>query len=368
MKERQAWIALNMVSGVGPLSFHALIQHFGSALRALSSTEQELQSVGGIGPKTARAILSFPAEKSAKQEEERARSLGIQILIYPDRNYPASLAEIPSSPPVLYVKGELKDEDRSAIAIVGSRRSTGYGRGVADELAFDLANAGLTIVSGMALGIDTAVHRGALRAKGRTVAVWGSALDIPYPPQNWELAEKIPQSGALLSEFPLGTAPLAGNFPRRNRIISGLSLGVVVVEADERSGALITADFAGDQGREVFAVPGSIYLKGSRGCHRLIQTGAKLVESAEDIWGELSLSGRLPTRPTNRNAPKTQGQFLLEGEEALLYEMLSDRPLHIDDLIVQSRIPAGRVASLLMNLEIKGYCRQERGKHFQRAT
>jgi DNA processing protein len=368
MEERQAWIALNMVSGVGPLSFHALIQHFGSALRALSSTEVELQSVGGIGPKTARAILSFPAEKSAKQEEERARSLGIRILTCPDRNYPASLAEIPSNPPILYVRGELKDEDRLAIAVVGSRRSTGYGRGVADELAFDLANSGLTVVSGMALGIDTAVHRGALRAKGRTVAVWGSALDIPYPPQNRELAEKIPQSGALLSEFSLGTAPLAGNFPRRNRIISGLSLGVVVVEADERSGALITANFAPDPGREVFAVPGSIYLKGSRGCHRLIQMGAKLVESAEDVLEELSLSYHLPTRPTGGSVPRTQVQPPLEGEEALLYEMLSDQPLHIDDLIVKSRIPPGRVASLLMSLEIKGYCRQERGKQFQRAT
>ena len=368
MNERQAWIALNMVSGVGPLSFHALIQHFGSALRALSSTEAELQSVGGIGPKTARAILSFPAEKSAKEEEERARSLGIRILTYQDRSYPAPLAQIPSNPPVLYARGELREEDRLAVAIVGSRRSTGYGRGVAEELAFDLANSGLTVVSGMALGIDTAVHRGALRAKGRTVAVWGSGLDIPYPPQNRELAEKIPQCGAILTEFPLGTAPIAGNFPRRNRIISGLSLGVVVVEADERSGALITADFAADQGREVFAVPGSIYLKGSRGCHRLIQMGAKLVESAEDILEELSLLPQLPTRPTGRGLPKAQVRSPLKGEEALLYEMLSDQPLHIDDVIVRSGIPAGRVASLLMNLEIKGYCRQERGKHFQRAT
>jgi DNA processing protein len=365
MNERQAWIALNMAPGVGPLSFCGLIQHFGSALRALSSDEERLRSVRGIGQKTARAIVSFPAESAARQEEERAFRLGIRIVTSEDPEYPASLTQIPSKPPVLYVRGQLREEDRSAIAIVGSRRSTAYGRGVADELACDLASCGLTVVSGMALGIDTAVHRGALRAKGRTVAVWGSGLDIPYPPQNRELAEKIPQSGAILSEFALGTAPVAGNFPQRNRIISGLSLGVVVVEADEGSGALITANFATDQGREVFAVPGSIYLKGSRGCHRLIQMGAKLVQRAEDVLEELRLERRLDAHPAVR--PASPSRSSLEGEEVVLYEMLSDQPLHIDELIAKSGIPPGRVASLLMSLELKGYCRQERGKNFQRA-
>jgi len=366
MDERQAWIALNMVPGVGPLCFQALVEHFGSALRVLSANEAGLRSVPGIGGKIARSILRFPAEVSMEREEALARSLGIRILTGQDVHYPSSLAQIPSRPPVLYLQGELIEEDEVAVAIVGSRRSTEYGRGVAGDLAYDLASCGLTIVSGMALGIDTAVHRGALKASGRTLAVWGSGLDVLYPPQNRDLAERIPQSGALLSEFPLGTAPVPGNFPRRNRIISGISRGVVVVEAHERSGALITANFAVEQGREVFAVPGSVYLQGSRGCHRLIQMGAKLVEDAEDILEELRLQCPLPVRPGARRGEGSRPP--LEGEEELLYQMLSDQPLHIDLLIAKSGLPAGRVASLLLSLEIKGYCRQERGKQFQRAS
>jgi DNA processing protein len=365
MNERQAWIALNMIPGVGPLSFLTLIEQLGSALQVLTSSEERLRSVPGIGPKLARSIRSFPAEASLEQEEERARAMGIQILIAQDPEYPPHLVQIPSKPPVLYIKGGLKEVDREAIAIVGSRRSTGYGKGIAEELAFDLASCGLTVVSGMAMGIDAAVHLGALKAGGRTIAVWGSGLDCLYPPQNRGIAERIPQSGALLSEFPLGTSPLPGNFPRRNRIISGISLGVVVVEASERSGALITAHFAADQGREVFAVPGSIYLKGSRGCHRLIKMGAKLVEGTEDILEELRLQHPLPGIVPSRK--KEGDKTPLERREALLYQLLSDRPLHIDELIVQSGLPAHQVASLLMNLEIKGYCRQERGKLFLRA-
>lgn len=365
MKERQAWIALNMVPGVGPLCFYALLERFGSAARAFSATEAELQSVPGIGPKIARSILSFPAEASLKGEEDRARELGIKIITELDPAYPGHLGQIPSKPPVLYVRGDLGEKEQLSIAIVGSRRSTAYGRGVAEELAFDLSRCGLTVVSGMALGIDTAVHRGALRARGRTIAVWGSGLDILYPLQNRKLAEEILETGAIISEFPLGIAPVPGNFPRRNRIISGISLGVVVVEADEGSGALITAHFASDQGREVFAVPGSIYLRGSRGCHRLIRMGAKLVESAEDILEELR-----PQHPLPKEIEKTgwkPSECQLEGDEAILYQLLSDQPLHIDELIQKSGLLPGKVASLLINLEIKGYCRQERGNLFLRA-
>jgi len=364
-KEREAWIALNMVPGVGPLCFYALLERFGSAIRALSATENELRSVPGIGPKIARSILSFPAENSWKREEERAKRLGIMILTEQDAQYPARLGQIPSKPPVLYIKGDLREEDQMSVAIVGSRRSTEYGRRIAEQLAFDLARCGLTVVSGMALGIDTAAHRGALRGKGRTIAVWGSGLDILYPSQNRKLAEDIPQTGSILSEFPLGTSPAAGNFPRRNRIISGISLGVVVVEADEGSGALITANFASDQGREVFAVPGSIYLRGSRGCHRLIRMGAKLVEGAEDILEELRLQH--PCLAGAATTRRERGEPRLEGEEAVLYDLLSDQPLHIDELIQRSGLPAGKVASVLVDLELKGYCRQERGKHFLRA-
>ncbi len=369
MNERQAWIALNMVPGIGPLTFHALLARFGSALGALAASDADLGSVHGIGPKVIHSLRTHGEEAAAKREEVRARDLGVEILTGLDSQYPTLLSQIPSKPPVLYVKGDLRKEDEASVAIVGSRRSTAYGREVAERLSAELAGCGLTIVSGMALGIDTAVHRGALRAGARTLAVWGSGLDVPYPPQNRKLAEEIPRSGAILSEFPLGAAPVSGNFPRRNRIISGISLGVVVVEADERSGALITANFASDQGREVFAVPGSIYLQGSKGCHRLIQMGAKLVESAEDVLEELRLGKRLPYKaaPAAESGGKENGKALSEGEEALLYGILSDQPLHIDELIDRTGIPAGRVASVLMSLEIKGYCRQERGKRFQRA-
>jgi DNA processing protein len=353
-----------MVPGVGPLSFYGLLERFGSAAGTFSASEAELRSVPGVGPKIARSLLSFSAEESVRREEARADRLGIRILTEREAGYPDALAQIPSKPPVLYVKGDLREEDHLSVAIVGSRRSTDYGRGVAEQIAFDLAKCGLTVVSGMALGIDTAAHRGALKGNGRTMAVWGSGVDVPYPPQNRRLTEEIPRAGAILSEFPLGTSPVPGNFPRRNRIISGLSLGVVVVEADERSGALITAHFACDQGREVFAVPGSIHLRGSRGCHRLIRMGARLVEGVEDILEELKLQ-HLP--PSGVITGRPQGEPNLEEEEDLLYQILSDCPLHIDELIQRSGLPAGKVASILMSLEIKGYCRQETGKRFLRA-
>ena len=369
MNEREAWIALNMVPGIGPLTFNALLARFGSALGALAASDGDLGSVHGIGPKVIRSLRTHAKEAAAKREEGRARDLGVEILTGLDFRYPTLLSQIASKPPVLYVKGGLRKEDEASVAIVGARRSSAYGREVAGRLAAELARCGLTIVSGMALGIDTAVHCGALGAGGRTVAVWGSGLDIPYPPQNRKLAEEIPRSGAILSEFPLGSAPVPGNFPRRNRIISGISLGVVVVEADERSGALITANFASDQGREVFAVPGSIYLQGSKGCHRLIQMGAKLVERAEDVLEELRLGERLSGRggPAAESGGEKNGKPALEREEAIIYGILSDQPLHIDEVITKCGIPAGKVASVLMSLEIKGYCRQERGKRFQRA-
>jgi DNA processing protein len=351
-----------MVPGIGPLSFYSLVKGLGSAVAVFSASESRLASIPGIGGKTAHSLITFPALESARRELERSESLGIRIVVEGEPGYPEQLAEIPSQPPVLYLRGEWGEEGQPHIAIVGSRRCTEYGKEIAGRLAFDLARHGLTVVSGMALGIDTAAHKGAIAAGGRTVAVWGSGLDVLYPPQNRKLAEEIARQGAIVSEFPLGTAPLSGNFPRRNRIISGLSLGVVVVEAGEKSGALLTADFASDQGREVFAVPGSIYLQGSRGCHRLIRLGAKLVEGVEDILEELRLEPLQALPPSS-----TEGGVELEGEEERLYRILSDRPLHIDEIIMRAHLPAGKVASLLMNLELKGYCRQESGKKFLRA-
>ncbi|MGH7480423.1 MAG: DNA-processing protein DprA, partial [Candidatus Methylomirabilales bacterium] len=267
-------------------------------------------------------------------------------------------------PPVLYVRGTWEDRDRRAVAIVGSRNATPYGRGVADRLAFDLAVRGLTIVSGLARGIDAAAHRGALRAGGRTIAVLGSGADITYPAEHKKLAEAIAAQGALLSEFPLGTAPLKGNFPQRNRLISGVSLGVIVVEAAVDSGALITANHALEQGREVFAVPGMARGRLSQGSHGLIKAGAKLTEGWEDVVEEL----RIPTDMPQEAVPPMPPLPALEGEESRVLQVLGEEPVHIDAVITGARLPAPAVAAALLSLEMKGWVKQLTGKTFVRVT
>ncbi|MFQ5657722.1 MAG: DNA-processing protein DprA [Candidatus Methylomirabilales bacterium] len=362
MEEREAWLALNMVRHVGPATFVALLEHFGTARRILKASQRALEGIPGVGPNTAKAIRSFPAEEIVAQERKRVATRGLRFVTLRDPGYPVPLHEIAQPPPVLYVRGSWEDRDRRGVAIVGSRNPTPYGRQVADRLAFDLATRGLTIMSGMARGIDSAAHRAALRAGGRTIAVLGSGADVVYPPEHRKLAEAIAERGALLSEFPLGTGPLKGNFPQRNRLISGLSLGVVVVEAGVDSGALITANHALEQGKEVFAVPGLVTGRLSRGCHRLIKAGAKLTEGWEDVVEELTAMTFYP-REVVSPIPSLPP---VEGDEARVLRLLGEEPLHIDAVIAGSNLAAPGVAATLLSLEMKGWVKQLSGKTFVR--
>lgn len=305
---------------------------------------------------------------------------GIKKVGIKDNEYPDNLKDIYDPPATLYVKGSILPQDKIAIAIVGTRLASYYGLSTAERLAYDLALKGVTIVSGMARGIDSAAHRGALNAKGRTIAVFGCGLDYIYPPENSKLSEKIYESGALISEFPEGTPPYKGNFPKRNRLISGLSLGVVVVEAGLRSGALITANLALEQGREVFSVPGQANSFNTKGTHRLLRDGAKLVENADDILEELApiLKDRIkefsaphlekktdyiPDVDANRvkKAPS------LSEDENNIYSLISYHPTALEEVIEQGQLPSGKVSSILTLLEVKGLVKQLEGKMFTRA-
>ncbi|MFQ5897936.1 MAG: DNA-processing protein DprA [Candidatus Methylomirabilia bacterium] len=295
-------------------------------------------------------------------EEQRARAerVGARLVLLDDSDYPAQLRAIPSPPAFLFVRGEIRAEDSLAVAVVGSRRATLYGLHVAERLAGDLVARGITVVSGLARGVDTAAHRGALARGGRTIAVLGSGADVIYPPENRALASQIIGRGALVSQLPMGTPPLARHFPVRNRTIAGLALGTVVVEAGEESGALITAGHAGELGREVFAVPGNITTEMSRGVNRLIQDGAKLVQGWGDIVSELPEVWRqclVDPDPERSRRP-------LDGDGRRLLELIGLEPVNIERLIEQSGVPAGRLAALLSSLELDGWVRQLPGKMY----
>ena len=281
------WLAINKIPGVGPVTIKKLYGHFGSIEAVWSAGENEIETIEGLNKAAAQSFIGKRKEIDLNEEFDLVNSQKIRIITLDDDQYPANLKNIYDPPPVLYVKGDLLPDDAKAVAIVGTRRASRYGLDTARKLAEQLSARGLTIVSGLAAGIDTAAHQGALAAGGRTLAVFGCGVDVIFPPQNKPLAEKIAQTGALLSEFPLGMTGDRGTFPRRNRIISGLSLGVIVVEGHYDSGAMITAKEALEQGREVFAVPGNVELEQSKGPHWLIKQGAKLVESAEDVLEEL---------------------------------------------------------------------------------
>lgn len=360
--EREARWACGLLPQLGGVALQGFVDTFGSVSAAWAATPDALRQAAGIGPATVDAMRRFPWRRMLREDQARVAQAGLTVIVWGDAEYPARLQAIASAPPVLYVRGTLEPEDEAAVAVVGSRRATAYGEQMAGELARELGRRGLTIVSGLARGIDAAAHRGALEVGARTVAVLGNGLDQTYPPEHRGLATDVAGSGALLSEFPLGTAPLRLHFPRRNRIISGLSLGVVVVEAGVESGALITAHHALEQGRDVFAVPGRVHARYSEGCNRLIKAGAKLVETWEDVLAELvpNLKGRRRGRPTGPPPPA------LADEEQRVYDLLADGPLHIDAIIVQSRLGGGRAASVLVGLEMKGVVRQLRGKVFER--
>lgn len=351
------WFALRSVPLVGNVTFRRLVEHFGTPERALTATETELAAVRGVQPAAAASILTHDYREAAERECALVKRAGAAVVTLNSPGYPRLLRELTDAPPLLYVKGELRSSE-TAVAIVGSRRATGYGLAATEKLAGELAQHGVTIVSGMARGIDAAAHRGALDKGGRSIGVLGCGVDIVYPAENRALFPAMCSRGALVSEFPMGTLPLAENFPRRNRIISGLSQGVLVVEAAEGSGSLITAQCALEQGRDIFAIPGNIHSMSSRGAHRLIKQGAKLVESVEDILEELP--GRVPAEQSQLPPPR----FSFSPREAAIYSALSPTPLHIDDITAKCALTVAEVSAILLRLELNGVIIQHPGKLF----
>jgi DNA processing protein len=357
------WLALSLTPGIGSTLMRRLLDRFNTPEAVFHAPMKELSKIEGLGEKVAQEIRKGPLEKVVERELSLLREVGGRVITLKDEEYPKRLKDIYDPPALLYVRGELKKEDEFAISIVGSRKTTPYGRWFTEKVSQELARHGVTIVSGMARGIDSLAHWGAISGGGRTIAVLGCGVDVIYPSENRNLFAKMIDRGAILSEFPMGSPPEGGHFPRRNRIISGLSLGVVVVQASEKSGSLITAGYALEQGREVFAVPGNVGTESSRGTHRLIKEGAKLVESSEDILEEI-----LPQwRGERETTPKVEiPRPDLTEEEKVLYEFLSETPLHIDVMIRESRLDPGKVSSLLLNLELKGLVSQWPGKCFSK--
>jgi DNA processing protein len=353
-------LRLCLVSGVGPRARQLLLARFGSAEGVLTAAPSDLREVQGIGGKIASAIVDARNDSAALGLIEECRQRGVALLLPSQERYPRLLKEIVDPPGILFVRGEILPRDGLAIAIVGTRHATHYGLSQAERLAGGLARAGLTVVSGLARGIDSAAHRGALAAGGRTIAVLGSgALNI-YPPENRELAAAVIENGALASEAPPHSPPFKGSFPQRNRIISGLSLGVIVVEAPPSSGALSTAKHAREQGREVFAVPGRVDSRVSRGCHALIRDGAKLVESVDDVLEEL---GPLveTTATASGNAIRHPAELSLNEVEQQILAAISIEPTSIDQVIVASRLPASKVLATLSVLEMRRLLRRLSG-------
>jgi len=357
---KKYWLALNRIDKLGPVSLKKLYEHFGSAEKIWTAPAAELQRVEGV---RREAVNSLITSREKIDPDAELGGLGdIQAVCLDEPAYPASLKNIYDPPPVLYIKGQLRPADSKAIAIVGTRRASRYGLEVAEKFAAELAALGFTIVSGLALGIDTAAHHGALRAKGRTVAVLGTGVDVIYPPQNRRLAGEIEQSGAVVSEFPLGNKPEPGSFPRRNRIISGLALGVIMVEGHYDSGAMITAKLALDQGREVFAVPSNIALEQSKGPHWLIKQGAKLVEGVDDVLEELNIQPQTSNLKHQNNDQIPTNN--LNEEEKKIIGVLSAEPMHLDAIAIAAGLPVHQASSLLMVLELNRAVRQLPGKNF----
>jgi DNA processing protein len=368
------WMAMTGIEGLGIRGAHKVIEHFGSPQAAYMASLTELESCG-IPARVAQAIFSQAGLKDAEKEVQKAAKAEYRLVTFDSEDYPPLLKQIPDAPLLLYVRGDPKVLAQHAVAMVGTRRPSAYGSSVAHRLAHDLAQRQLVLVSGLARGIDSAAHRGALEAKGKTVAVLGSGLDVVYPSENRRLAEQITHSGAVISEFPLGTGPTPENFPIRNRIISGLSLGVVVVEGAEYSGSLITARLAVEQNREVFAVPGNITSAQSFGPNHLIKQGAKLVDQWMDVIEEFPAEVRmqlLPPAETSEGvamgAPAaTLFEASLGPDQKAVFEVLRpDQALFVDEIVGAAQIPQPRVLAALLELEMNGLIRQLPGKNFIR--
>ncbi len=362
--EYARWIALSQVKGLGGVSFKKLAAHFVDPTRVFSASAEELQQVPGLDKSVIEGLVNFSGWEQIETEIRRIRQAEVTIVPFTDVRYPARLRMIADPPPFLYVKGEIRAEDDKAVAVVGSRSASDYGRKVTRDLSRGLAALGFTVVSGLARGIDGTAHETALGCGGRTIAVLGSGVDRAYPPEHAALYRRISQNGAVVSELPVGTRPMAFNFPPRNRLISGLSLGVVVVEATEKSGSLITAALAVEQGREVFAVPGEVGSSRSRGAHRLIRQGAKLVETVEDIVEEIA--PQLLTRAGEQAKDGRRGLPQNASEEVKkIFHLLQERSLQIDEVIESSGFSPSKVSEVLLDLELQGYLRQLPGKRYR---
>lgn len=354
--DKRYWVGFNLVKGIGAVRLQALINHFGDLSVAWQAPLAALQAAG-LSPKLAERVTQIRTSVNLEKYMAKLGGQGIQILTWDDELYPRRLKEIDQPPPVLYMRGEVKPEDFWAVAVVGTRRVSAYGRQVADELAMFLANHGVTVVSGLAHGVDAIAHQVALKSGGRTIAVLGCGVDRIYPPEHTVLAEKMISTGAIVSDYAPGTPPDASNFPPRNRIISGLSMATVVVEAGQTSGALITAQFAVDQGREVFAVPGNILAPQSKGTNKLIADGAHPLLSAQDLLDVLDL---------RRVTEQRQVQKILPGNETekKLLSVLTHEPLHMDEICNLTSLPVERVSATLIMMELKGLVRQVGGMNY----
>ena len=348
MSDQRYWLGFSLIPYIGPRRILRLRQWFGDLAAAWSASGDSLREAG-LDERALKQLLSRRDDINLDAQIEKVRVAGAWLLTLDDERYPALLRQIDDPPPVLYVRGTLAEADELALSIVGTRKATRYGQQVTHDIARKLARSGVTVVSGLAQGVDGAAHQGALQGGGRTIAVLGSGIDVIYPREHAELARRIVASGALISEFPLGTQPTAANFPRRNRVVSGMALGVLVTEAPERSGALITAGLAAEQGREVFAVPGNIYSAASGGTNRLIQDGARLVCDVRDILDELNVAH------TNTQTRTRAEQIAPASDiERAVMQHLSVDPIHIDDLVRLCGLTVADVSGTLTLLELKG--------------
>lgn len=355
------WLKLLSVPGVGPVRYRSLISRFGGPEQVFQASREELTGAAGIDLKTAAAIVSGGNEPWVAEQLAALKRVGAFILALGQSDFPASLAKIEGCPPLLFARGNYSLNAKPAVAVVGSRLATYYGKKTAEDLSAQLARQGLAVVSGLARGIDSAAHRGALLAGGPTVAVLGCGVDVVYPPENRRLQDEIAEKGLVVSEYPMGAEPLAGHFPNRNRIITGLSLGVVAVEARGDSGVFSSVRWAADQGREVFAVPGPINSAASFGTNRLIKQGAKLVQGVEDIIEELR-----PYLTSRKREKEKQPRPDLAKEEEPIFELLSEQPLHVDSLAQQAQRSINEVLRVLFDLEMKGLVKQLPGKMYIR--
>ena len=367
MDSHEAHVALNLIEGVGPVRVRQLLEFFGDARAILKASQSQLLQVRGIGADTAEAISNWEKSADLAGELKRIADFGCRVVIQSDEEYPASLREIYDPPVVLYLKGALTAKDKNAVAMVGSRQTTHYGIETARKLAYQLAYVGVTVVSGGARGIDTAAHQGALAAKGRTVCVLGTGINTVFPPENKDLFDRIAENGAVMTQYPFNRNGDKQSFAIRNRIVAGMTLGTVVVEADLHSGALITANFATEYGRQVFAVPGRIDSPRSKGCHDLIKKGAKLCEGAEDILSEFEYLFPSSNKPPSPGETGVLPALELSKTEQQVYDALqTDEETSIDEAIRKSGLPSSAVSVALLSLEMKRVIKQLPGKLFVR--